>query len=76
MTIKHSMYTQKYPFYGQKGPVWFFSGFGIRPKEKLRGASFTDQREYQSVLKLIAVSELRKANKIYRNMQSICCSSN
>ena len=37
MTIKHSMYMQKYPFYVQKGPVWFFSVLGFALEEKLHG---------------------------------------
>ena len=35
MTIKHSIYMEKYPFYIQKGPVWFFSGIKICPRRKM-----------------------------------------
>ena len=33
--IKHALYTSEVPFYVQKGPVWFFSGFEIHSRTKM-----------------------------------------
>ena len=35
MTIKHSLYTQKYTSTIQKGPLWFFQFLGFALEEKL-----------------------------------------
>ena len=45
MTIKHSLYTQKYTSTIQKGPMWFFLVLGIALDVEQNVASFKDQRE-------------------------------